>query len=220
VGVKACEIDGYKLWYFGSTRARNGVCILVERELVDRVVEVICKSDRIMAIRLVVGVEALNVICDYALQVGLTDDIKRIFWEELEEVVQSVPQSEKVLLGGDFNGHIDTQAYGYDLTYGGFCFGKRNSGGVMILGFTGAFDLTIVNSCFKKKEDHLGTFRSGNNKSQIDYFLIRTNDRRMCKDCKVIPSKCLGAQYKLLVMDLVFKSFRVKKIMVGDAIIR
>ena len=55
MGVKACEIDGYKLWYFGSTRARNGVCILVERELVDRVVEVICKSERIMAIRLVVG---------------------------------------------------------------------------------------------------------------------------------------------------------------------
>ena len=61
---------------------------------------------------------------------------------------------------------------------------------------------------------------SGNNKSQIDYFLIKANDRRMCKDCKVIPSECLGTQYRLLIMDLVFKSFRVKKRRVGDARIR
>jgi len=30
VGAKACEINGYKLWYFGSTKARNGVGILVD----------------------------------------------------------------------------------------------------------------------------------------------------------------------------------------------
>ena len=46
VGAKAREIDGYKLWYSGGTRARNGVCILVEKELTDRVVEVRHKSDR------------------------------------------------------------------------------------------------------------------------------------------------------------------------------
>ena len=35
VGVKAREIDGYKLWYSGGTRARNRVGILVEEELID-----------------------------------------------------------------------------------------------------------------------------------------------------------------------------------------
>jgi len=30
----------------------------------------------------VAGVEVLNVICVYASQVGLADDIKRVFWEE------------------------------------------------------------------------------------------------------------------------------------------
>ena len=64
------------------------------------------KGDRIMAIKLVAGEEILNVICVYAPQVELADDIKRMFWEELEEVMQSVPQNEKLCLGGDFNGHI------------------------------------------------------------------------------------------------------------------
>jgi len=45
VGVKAREVDGYKLWYLGSTKARNGVSILVGKELVDFVVEVRRKSD-------------------------------------------------------------------------------------------------------------------------------------------------------------------------------
>ena len=66
---------------------------------------------------------------------------------------------------------------GYDVTHGGFDFGERNSGGVSILDFAIAYDLMIVSSYFKKKEDYLVTFRSDTNKTQIDYFLIRTNKR-------------------------------------------
>ena len=32
VGAKVREVDGYKLWYSGSFKARNGVGIWVERE--------------------------------------------------------------------------------------------------------------------------------------------------------------------------------------------
>jgi len=77
--------------------------------------------------------------------------------------------------------------------------------------WTFLFDLTIVNSLFKKKEEHLVTFRSGSCRTQIDYFLIRTNHKRLCKDCEVIPSECLGTQHKFLVMDMGIKSFKEKK---------
>ena len=40
---------------FRHTRAKNGVGVLVEKGLVDQVVELKPKSDRIMLIRLVVG---------------------------------------------------------------------------------------------------------------------------------------------------------------------
>ena len=49
-----------------------------------------CKSDRIMSIKLVLGAEVLNVICVSAPQMGLSDDIKSFFWEELEEVLQGI----------------------------------------------------------------------------------------------------------------------------------
>jgi len=42
----------------------------------------------------------------------------------------------------------------------------------------------------------------------------------MCKDYKVIPSEYLGTQHRFLLMDLVFKSYKLKKISVGDARVR
>jgi len=50
----------------GSSNARNGVGILVLKELVDFVVEVRRTSDRIMAIKVVVGLKILNVVSVYA----------------------------------------------------------------------------------------------------------------------------------------------------------
>ena len=103
----------------------------------------------------------------------MADDIKKVFWEELEEVLQSIPRHEKLFMGGDFNGHIGEKVDGYVRTHGGFGFKERNSGGVALLDFAVAFDLTIGNALFKNRKQHLVTFRSGSCKTQIDYYLIR-----------------------------------------------
>jgi len=81
--------------------------------------------------------------------------------------------------------------------------------------FAVAYDLLVVNSLFKKKEDHLVTFRSGSMRTQIDYFLTRADSRRLCKDCKVIPSKFIGSQHRLLGLDVEFKCSRWKKRRIG-----
>jgi len=77
VGAKAGEVDGYKLWYSGSIKVRNVVGISVVKELVDYVVKVRQKSDRIMAIKVLVDSEVINVVSIYAPQIGLLDDIKK-----------------------------------------------------------------------------------------------------------------------------------------------
>ena len=53
--------------------------ILVAKELVDFVVEVRRKSDRIMTIRVVVGSEILNMVSVCAPQIGLPEYIKKQF---------------------------------------------------------------------------------------------------------------------------------------------
>ena len=73
---------------------------------------------------------------------------------------------------------------GYDTAHGDFGFGEINNRGVSVLDFAVAYKLLVVNSFFKKKEDHLVTFKSGSVKTQIDYFLMRVDSQRFCKDCR------------------------------------
>uniref|UniRef100_A0A1S4CHQ0 Craniofacial development protein 2-like n=1 Tax=Nicotiana tabacum TaxID=4097 RepID=A0A1S4CHQ0_TOBAC len=108
-----------------------------------------------MTIKLVVGEGTLNIVSAYAPQEGLDEDIKRQFWERLDEIVRSIPTSERLFIRGDFNGHIGLSAGGYTEVHGGFGFGERNGGGIALLDFAKAFDLVIANSNFTKWDEHL-----------------------------------------------------------------
>ncbi|XP_019248455.1 PREDICTED: uncharacterized protein LOC109227712 [Nicotiana attenuata] len=208
---KARNTDGYKLWYSGVVRGKNGVGILVDRDLREFVVEVRRVNDRLMFIKLVIGVCTLNVVSAYALQAGLDEEVKRRFWEGLDEIVRSIPPTERLFIGGDFNGHIGAAAGSYGEVHGGFGFADRNGGGTSLLDFAKAFELVITNSTFPKREEHLVTFRSSAVKTHIDYLLLRRCDRGLCKDCKVIPGETLATQHRLLVMDIGIMMKRKKR---------
>jgi hypothetical protein len=115
----------------------------------------------------------LNVISVYAPQVGLSDDVKRRFWEDLEDMVRVVPSSEKLFIGGDLNGHVGTVRGGFERVHGGFGYGEQNQEGEDILNFAIAYDLMVANTFFRKKKSHLITFISGQHSSQIDFLLTR-----------------------------------------------
>jgi exonuclease III len=109
-GQKAKEVEntGFKLWYIGKKRSKNGVDILINKNLKNEVIVVKRQGDMIIMNKLVFGDLILNVISVYAPQVGLSDDVKRRFWEDLENIVRVVPRSEKLFIGGDLNGHVGT----------------------------------------------------------------------------------------------------------------
>ncbi|KAH1214992.1 Craniofacial development protein 2 [Glycine max] len=201
---KAKELDnsGFKLWYTGKIRSRNGVGIIVDKEWKNDVVDVRRVGDRIIVLKLVVGHDTFNVISGYAPQVGLAEHFKVKFWEDLEGVLQDIPQGEKVFLGGDLNGHVGSVARGFEGVHGGFGLGEMNGEGKSILEFSEALDLSIANTWFKKREEHLITYKSGGTCSQIDFFLIRESDRKYCLNCKVIPGESLTTQHRVLVMDV------------------
>nr|XP_016507511.1 PREDICTED: craniofacial development protein 2-like [Nicotiana tabacum] len=163
-----------------------------------------------MFIKLVIGECTLNVVSVYAPQTDLDEEVKRRFWEGLDEIVRSIPPTERLFIGGDFNGHIGAAAGSYGEVHGGFGLGDRNGGGTL-LDFAKAFELVIANSTFPKREDHLVTFQSSAAKTYIDYLLLRRCDRGLCKDCKVIPGETLTTQHRLLVMDIGIMMKRKKR---------
>ncbi|KAL6588053.1 hypothetical protein OROMI_001031 [Orobanche minor] len=117
-------------------------------------------------------------------------------------VVERIPMSEKLIIGGDLNGHVGVSRDGFESVHGGFGFGDRNEAGNGILDFALAYDLGIMNTWFEKRDSHLVTYRNGGNASQIDFFLVRNVWRKSFTNCKVIPGESAATQHRVVVLDL------------------
>lgn len=63
------------------------------------------------------------------------------------------------------------------------------------------FDLTLANTCFWKREEHLIIYKSLVKCSKIDFFNIRKSDIKICLDRKVISRESLTAQHRVLAMN-------------------
>jgi hypothetical protein len=97
----------------------------------------------------------------YAPQIGLSDDIKRRFWEDLEDMVRRVSSDEKLFIGGYLIGHVGTIRGGFERVHGDFGYDEQNQEGKDILNFAIAYDLMVANTFFRKKKSHLFTFNIG-----------------------------------------------------------
>ena len=128
--------------------------------------------------------------------------------------IRSMPATEHLVIGADMNGHVGEDAVGYDGVHGGHGFGSRNEEGNRLLEIVQGLDLAIMNTHFKKPEEHKITYQSGTRSSQIDFILVRSEDRKHIRDCKVIPGEAVVAQHRVLIMDLRMKIShqKVKKI--------
>nr|XP_009758195.1 PREDICTED: uncharacterized protein LOC104210921 [Nicotiana sylvestris] len=162
-GSKAKDANRYKLWYSEVRKGKNGVSILVDIEFRECVVEVRRVNDRLMTIKLVVGECTFNVVSAYTHYASLDEEVKRRFWEGLDEIVRNVSPAER----------------------------------------------------FPKRKEHFVTFQSAVAKTQIEYLHLRRCNRRMCKDCKVIPGEILAMQHRLFVMDVGIMLKRKKRFVRG-----
>ncbi|PZC74908.1 hypothetical protein B5X24_HaOG207038 [Helicoverpa armigera] len=197
--------NGYKLIYTGAPGGENGVAIVLAEGLHDDILEVKRLSDRLMVVKVLIEGVQTHLISAYAPQAGCSDADKISFWNKLGDVLSGIPLSQDIVLGGDLNGHVGELGVDFERVHGGFGYGNRNTEGEEILRTCAAADLAVVNTFFKKKPDHLITYRSGRNATQIDFLLTRRHHISKVANCKVIPGESLTAQHRLLVMDLCVK---------------
>ncbi|XP_069970998.1 uncharacterized protein [Penaeus vannamei] len=62
--------------------------------------------------------EIVNIMSAYAPQMGCDEEEKTQFWEDLEEDLREIPESERLWIGGDFNGHCGSNNRGKEDTIG------------------------------------------------------------------------------------------------------
>ena len=69
----------------------------------------------------------MTVISAYAPQVGCLREEKDKFWTDLDEVVESIPKEESVVIGADFNVHVGEGNRGDDNVIGRYMATRRDT---------------------------------------------------------------------------------------------
>ncbi|KAK3544791.1 hypothetical protein QTP86_027552 [Hemibagrus guttatus] len=211
-GSKARSIGaGFKLFYYGVDSERNGVGVVLKEEFVRNVLEVKRVSDRVMSLKLEIEGVMLNVVSGYAPQVGCELEEKERFWSELDEVMESFPTGERVVIGADFNGHVGEGNTGDEEVMGKFGVKERNLEGQMVVDFAKRMDMAVVNTYFQKREEHRVTYKSGGRRTQVDYILCRRGNLKEISDCKVVVGESVARQHRIVVCRMTLMVCKKKR---------
>ncbi|KAK3523359.1 hypothetical protein QTP86_029866 [Hemibagrus guttatus] len=211
-GSKARSIGaGFKLFYYGVDSKRNGVGVVLKEEFARNVLEVKRVSDRVMSLKLEIEGVMLNVVSGYAPQVGCELEEKERFWSELDEVMESIPTGERVVIGADFNGHVGEGNTGDEEVMGKFGVKERNLEDQMVVDFAKRMDMAVVNTYFQKREEHRVTYKSGGRKTQIDYILRRRGNLKEISDCKVVVGESVARQHRMVVCRMTLMVCKMKR---------
>ncbi|KAK3523014.1 hypothetical protein QTP86_011091 [Hemibagrus guttatus] len=211
-GSKARSIGaGFKLFYYGVDSKRNGVGVVLKEEFVRNVLEVKRVSDRVMSLKLEIEGVMLNVVSGYAPQVGCELEEKERFWSELDEVMESIPTGERVVIGADFNGHVGEGNTGDEEVMGKFGVKERNLEGQMVVDFAKRMDMAVVNTYFQKREEHRVTYKSGGRRTQVDYILCRRGNLKEISDCKVVVGESVARQHRMVVCRMTLMVCKKKR---------
>ena len=128
-------------------------------------------------------------------------------------MIEIILKEERIVLGADLNGHVGKGNIGNEEIMGKYSAGTRNKEGSVIVDFSKIMDLAIVNTYFKKKDEHRVTYKSGGKNTQVDYMMCRrSNLKEMC-DYKVILNECVAKQHRMVVckMALMVKTKKAEK---------
>ena len=211
-GSKARELgNGFKLFYIGEDGRKNGVDIILN----DEMKKVKRRSDRTISVKVALNGEIINIMSAYAPETGCGENEKIKFWEEMDEELSDIPDTEKLWVGGDFNGHCGRNNSGKEETIGKYGVGQRvsesNEAADNVVAFTMSHNMRVVNTYFEKAKRHKITYKSRAAESQIDHILCRSSDKGNIKDGKVILGESVTNQHRPLVCTLISNKVTERK---------
>ncbi|KAK3566596.1 hypothetical protein QTP86_001080 [Hemibagrus guttatus] len=143
--------------------------------------------------------------------VGCELEEKQRFWSELDEVMESIPTSERVVIGADFNGHVGEGNTGDEEVMGKFGVKERNLEGQMVVDFAKRMDMAVVNTYFQKREEHRVTYKSGGRRTHVDYILCRRGNLKEISDFKVVVRESVARQHRMVVCRMTLMVCKKKR---------
>uniref|UniRef100_H2YG38 Endonuclease/exonuclease/phosphatase domain-containing protein n=1 Tax=Ciona savignyi TaxID=51511 RepID=H2YG38_CIOSA len=124
-----------------------------------------------------------------------SEEEMEIFYNTLQETIDSIPSRDVKLLMGDFNAKVG--------------LGQLNERGENLVDFGSTNNLSITNTMFKHHPRHLYTWVSPDHKTrnQIDYVLLGQKE----KNVRTRPGADCNSDHQLLAADIKFNLKKLKQ---------
>lgn len=211
------KILDHSVYYSGNDdkHHRNGVAILVTKEINNSIKNVIYHSDRIIMVQLKATPFDINIVQVYYPTADKDDTEIEEVYGQLEKILKSAKNNEVTIVMGDFNAKIGQGKEGSIV--GQYGLGTRNTRGDRLVQFCREKERVIMNTFFKLPPRRLYTWTSPADtvgriiRNQIDYITINHRFRNSITSAKTYPGADIGSDHNPLIGVLQTKLKKVKK---------
>jgi len=193
---------------------RSGVALILSQRAEKSLLGFNPVNDRIISARFKTMTGSMTVCQVYAPTMLANDQEIEEFYDKLQEVINSAPRTDMIILMGDFNAKVGNVHLDSNGVVGKFGFGQRNERGDRLVNFCGLNDLIITNTQFKQSKDsRCWTWEAPNgiDHNQIDYIMISRKWRGSIRNSRAYPSADVGSDHQLVMANLKLKLKRNRK---------
>ena len=154
---------------------QHGVGFAVKNTVLNKVEPGSKGTERLLTLRLNTTEGPVTLISAYAPTLSASSEAKDEFYERLSSILTNIPNTEQVILLGDFNARVGADSESWPSCIGHFGVGKMNENGQRLLELCTYHGLCITNSFFKTKFQHKVSWRHPRSKHwhQLDLILVR-----------------------------------------------
>ena len=181
-GTGSIKERNYTFYWFGRPQDQVrlfGTGFAVHNSLVTSIQTPQALSERVSYLRLGTVQGNILVISAYAPTLRADSTVKDSFYEDLEELIRSAGDKDRIVLLGDMNARVGDDHESWKGCLGCFGVGKMNENGQRLLELCSRQSLSITNSLFPGKVHRKKSWCHPRSKQwhQLDFVIVRQRDR-------------------------------------------
>ncbi|KAJ0182129.1 hypothetical protein K1T71_002851 [Dendrolimus kikuchii] len=213
-GEDTITLESGHLLYFreGDRASQGGVGFLVNKTLVNNVVEVNSVSNRVAYLVLkLTNRYSLKVVQVYAPTSAHSDEEVEAMYDDITKAIHGTTSAHYNVVMGDFNAKVGVQKRDEPII-GPYGLGRRNHRGQMLVNFLEMQGLFLMNSFYKKKPQRRWTWQSPDTVTRNEIDFIMADKKHIFRDVSVVNRFNTGSDHRLVrgTLNINFKAERLR----------
>jgi hypothetical protein len=202
--------EHYTFFWFGrpADQARlYGTGFAVRNDLLSSIVTPTAVSDRISTLKLNTQQGSIKIISAYAPTLAADDSDKDNFYNQLEDVISSTADTERIVLLGDMNARVGDDHLVWPDCMGKFGVGHMNENGQRLLELCCRNGLCITNTIFPGKPHRKMSWCHPRSKKwhQLDFIIVRQKHRGEVHNTRTYHSADCDTDHSLVLSTMLLK---------------